>query len=62
MYPVGVHSAQEVDAMAERDNRYDASRKGKKRRARYESSEKRRAYQRRWMKAYRKRQKKGGRG
>ena len=50
--------------MSERDARYDASRKGKRRRQRYETSAKRRAYMAKWMRAYRARQKakRGGRG
>lgn len=46
--------------MSERDARYDASPKGRRRRKRVEQSAKRRAYMAKWMRAYRKRQKKGG--
>lgn len=43
--------------MAERDRRYNTSRKGRRRRKRYESSAARLAYKRRWMRVYRKRRK-----
>lgn len=45
--------------MSERDRRYDGSRKGKRRRKRYESSAARRAYRARWMREYRQRRREG---
>jgi hypothetical protein len=52
----------EVQSVSERDARYDASKKGLRRRKRFEQSPARREYARRWLKAYRKRMKAKGKG
>jgi len=41
--------------MTDRDNRYNATEKGKARNAKHEAKRKRKRYRARWMKAYRSR-------
>jgi len=46
--------------MAERDARYNRSKKGRARDAKREQTPARRAYKAKWIREYRKRQRKGG--